>query len=142
MALDSPLPDLGEGEVECMDVEEVLRRQVHPSFFDRGEPSSQAFRPTKKDAGCLSTRREAMPPKDAFEAHIDAGFASAGTWGISVGEVLAVELRVVDDSELPSVPPCHAYIDFRGKSDKQTERAAKALKRKAITRGCLYAIPE
>ena len=43
------------GEVELVDPSEVLRRQVHPTFMDDGQPSSQAFVPTKKDEGKLSS---------------------------------------------------------------------------------------
>ncbi|MGH3831392.1 MAG: hypothetical protein ACRDRS_13255 [Pseudonocardiaceae bacterium] len=117
---------------------EILRRQIHPKFLDRGQPSGQAFRPTMKDAGCLSTRREAMSAKDACEAHLAEGFASAGTWGVSVSAVNEAGCRAVDDSQVAGAPDHHVYIDFRHQSGKQIERSAKAFKRNAIERGCLY----
>ena len=137
-----PSQQLINGERECADSSEVLRRQVHPGFIDRGSPSSQAFRPTKKDAEQLSTRREAMTAEAAYRAHVAEGLASAGTWGVSVSEIAGVALRAIDDSALPSVPEHHAYIDFRGCSKGHTERAAKALKRAAVERGCLYSSSE
>jgi len=40
------------------DGDELLFRQVHPSFIRDGRPSGQAFRPTKKDDGsCPSLAR-------------------------------------------------------------------------------------
>lgn len=138
MGPERPFPELGEDEFVLTEGVEILRRQVHPTFLDRGQPSSQAFRPTMKDAGCLSTRRAAMSTKDAYEAHLAEGFASAGTWGISVSAVDEAGCRAVDDSQLAGVPDHHAYIDFRNQSGKQIERSAKALKRNAIERGCLH----
>jgi hypothetical protein len=138
MGSDQPFHELREDEFILTEKGEVLRRQVHPTFLDRGQPSSQAFRPTTKDNGCLSTRREAMSAEDSYNAHLAEGFASAGTWGVSVNTVDIVGCRAVDDSQLAGVPDHHAYIDFRHQSGKQIERTAKALKRDAIERGCLH----
>jgi hypothetical protein len=139
---DIPHPRLAIGESECVDEGEVLRRQVHPSWMDRGSPSSQAFKPTAKDDGQLSVRRESMSPEDAYRAHVESGLQSVGTWGVSVAEIRGTAGRAVDDSALPDVPEQHAYIDMRAFSPKQSERAAKALKRAALTRDCLYSPPE
>lgn len=130
--------ELGGNESVLTEGVEILRRQVHPNFLDRGQPSSQAFRPTMKDAGCLSTRREAMSAKDAYETHFAEGFASAGTWGVSVSAANEADCRAVDDSQVAGTPDRHAYIDFRHLSGRQIERSAKALKRNAIERGCLH----
>ena len=78
------------------DDEELLFRQVHPSFVRDGRPSSQAFRPTAKDEGKLSVARGSLTtPAGAFEVHTTGlGLPSAGTWAVTVGECDAVaELR-------------------------------------------------
>jgi hypothetical protein len=44
MGSDQPFHELHEDEFILTGKGEVLRRQVHPTFLDRGQPSSQAFR--------------------------------------------------------------------------------------------------
>src|SRR5438309_2009863 len=94
----------------------MMYRQVHPNWVDDGRPSSQAFRPTKKDEKMLSVARGSMTsPEGAFRHYRETrGLQSAGTWGVTVGEAGAVELGCPADP----VPgdPCHALIDFRGLS--------------------------
>lgn len=79
-----------------------------------------------------------MSPEEAYRAHISSGFDSAGTWGISVSEVENAKSRVIDDSAVPDTPEHHAYIDMRGFSSKQIERASKIMKQAALSRGCLF----
>jgi hypothetical protein len=47
------------------DTEEMLFRQVHPSWVDDGVPSSQASIPTKKDEGELSIARGSLTTAEA-----------------------------------------------------------------------------
>ena len=70
------------------DDDEVLFRQVHPSFVRDGRPSSQAFRPTPKDEGKLSVARGSLTtPPAAFRLYTEGlGLPSVGTWGVTVGE--------------------------------------------------------
>lgn len=74
--------------------QEFLYRQVHPQWIVEGEPSSQAFRPTKKDEGMLSIALGSKTTaEDAFLHHTQVlKLASGGTWAVTVGEVAAVEL--------------------------------------------------
>lgn len=129
---------LEDGEMVLEDKVEVLWRQVHPNFLQDGVISSLAFRPFPRDAGMLSVRRESYGADRAYRDHVHVGNVSAGTWGISVGEVLETGARAVDDSALPERPEAHAYVDYRYLSRKQTEAAAKRLRAVAMVRGRAY----
>lgn len=129
---------LQDGEEGVDDKLEVLWRQVHPSFVHDGEISSQAFRPTPKDAGKLSVRRQAFGAERAYHDHLRLGYLTAGTWGVGVGEVEEAAARTVDDSALPDRPESHAYVDYRHLSRRQVETAAKRLKSAAGARGKAY----
>lgn len=76
------------GEVPLDDSDELLYRQVHPSWVQDGVPTSQAFGPTKKDEGKLSVDRGSLTTaKDSFRHHTGTlGLKSEGTWAIAVGE--------------------------------------------------------
>ena len=130
---------LTEGELLLEEQSEVLRRQAHPHFVHNGTISSQAFRPTPGDAGQLSVRRESLSAEDAFKDHCDTyGLKSAGTWGVSVGEVIEAGARTIDDSATPDAPKAHAYIDFRSLNPRETQKVSKILKNYAHRRGRLY----
>jgi hypothetical protein len=133
-----PLP-LAEEELLLQEQAEVLRRQVHPTFFHNGEITSQAFRPTPSDGGQLSVRRESLSAESAFKDHCETyGLESAGTWGISVGEVREAGARAIDDSAKPDTPKAHAYIDFRSLSPSDIKKVSRILKSRAHHRGRLY----
>jgi hypothetical protein len=119
------------------DTAELLFRQVHPHFFD-GEPTNGAFRPGSNDEGELSVARESLTTaEEAFVRHTQGrGLQSVGTWGLSVGEVIAVELNTIPNP-LPE-DPAHSFVDFRGLSRRQCEVKSKLLRRHAVDRGCLY----
>jgi len=130
--------DAQTAERRLHEPDEFLYRQVHPQWIVDSEPSSQAFKPTKKDGGMLSIALGSKTTaEDAFLHHTHAlKLASGGTWAVTVGEVAAVELssfeRSLDDS------PAHGLIDFRGLSRRATELKAKLLLAGARDRGCLY----
>ena len=124
--------------------EELLFRQVHPSFVRDGRPSSQAFRPTAKDAGKLSVARGSLTtPSAAFELFTAGlGLPSAGTWAVTVGECREQVLNVFPDP-LTSPPekvtdPAHAVVDFTPHSKSQGEAKGARLARKAVDRGRLH----
>ncbi len=126
------------------DDEELLFRQVHPSFVRDGRPSSQAFRPTAKDEGKLSVARSSLTTAaDAFELHTTGlGLPSAGTWAVTVGECREQVLNVLPDP-LTSPPdkvndPAHALVDFTPHSKSQGEAKGARLARKAVERGRLH----
>jgi hypothetical protein len=121
--------------------DEQLYRQVHPSWVADGVPSSLAFRPTPKDEGMLSIALASkIAPEDAYLHHTkDLGFASEGTWAVTVGEAAAAG-RGSFAQPLPD-SPAHGFIDFRGLSRKHAEVAAKVLLARARERGRLYPPP-
>lgn len=117
---------------------EVLYRQVHPLWIADGEPSSQAFKPTKKDEGMLSIAVGSKTTAEKAFLHHTQGLklASAGTWAVTVGEVAAVELSSFDQPRESS--PAHGFIDFRALARRAMESKAKLLVAKARERGCMY----
>jgi hypothetical protein len=122
---------------------EVLLRQVHPLQLDEDAVvQSAAFVPGSNDSGLLSTLRESVGPGPAFARWTDAGYESAGTWGISVGEAVSASLTCVDDSGRPDVPADHASIEFNGLSRKGMRKAGRVLRDAALARGCLHAAPD
>lgn len=131
----------GEGpsaERQLNDPHELLYRQVHPNWIDDGEPSSQAFKPTKKDEGMLSIALGSKTTaEDAFRHHTETlGLASGGTWAVSVEEASDVELRAYEQPLDNS--PAHGFIDFRNTGGSAAERKAKQLRVNARDRGCLH----
>lgn len=132
-----------DAEVDRLtDRSELLYRQVHPSWLKDGQPSSQAFKPTPKDDGKLSTARSALTTaEDAYLHHTGAlELQSAGTWAVTVGEVEAepVPLAAYGDPVDEPVPdPAHAYIKYPG-DRKVIETKAKLLRAKAGERGRLH----
>jgi hypothetical protein len=133
-----PFVPLRDDEQQLEDQQEILWRQIHPGFLHDGEVSSQAFRPTPKDDGKVSMRRQAFGAGRAYVDHQRLGFRTAGTWGVSVGEVMHTQARAVDDASAPGRPEAHAYIDYRHLNRRQTEATAKLLKVAAIARGRAY----
>ena len=126
------------------DGEELLFRQVHPSFVRDGRPSSQAFRPMPKDDGKLSVARGALTTSGAaYDLFVNGlGFPSAGTWGITVAECSEQNLSVFPDP-LQAPPenvadPAHAVVDFSPHSKSQAEARGARLARKASQRGILH----
>lgn len=125
-------------ERQLDDPDEPLYRQAHPHWIVDGEPSSQAFKPTKKDEGMLSVALGSKTTaENAFLHHTQVlNLASGGTWAVTAGEVAAVEL---DCFEQPlENNHAHGFIDFRNLGRKPMEAKAKVLLAKARERGCLY----
>ena len=125
---------------------EVLYRQIHPEFIENGLPTSQPFRPTRKDQGRLSVDRSSVTSaSDSFDLFIDSGFASAAVYGLSVGEFGFENLPCLEDpieeSPTTAANAAHAFVDFTAHSDGQWKNISKRLKRKAIERGQLHPLP-
>jgi hypothetical protein len=120
------------------DASEVLLRQVHPSFLQDGEPSSQAFVPTPKDEGQLSIARGSLTTAESAFLHYTTVLQkdSAGTWGVTVGEASGASLNSFD-APRPDVP-AHGFIDFRSLSVNQARRKGQVLKGWARERGRIY----
>jgi hypothetical protein len=126
------------GDQLLSDPDECLYRQVHPSWVVDGVPSSQAFKPTKKDEGMLSVALGSKTTPEGSYAHHtqELGQASAGTWAVTVHETTGAGLcsyaQPLEDS------PAHGFIDFREFSRGQTETKAKLLLGRARARGRLH----
>lgn len=138
-------PALVEGERLIDDQEEILLRQAAPKqLIDEGAPSWEVFRPKSQDEDRLSTRQGSfMTAQQAFEAHVNDGYQSAGTWAVSVAEAEAVDAPVIDDAALPGMPLAHASVDFRGMASKQVKmNAAIRLATFAQARGCLFPVED
>ncbi len=127
-----------EPDKRLSDSDELLHRQVHPSFLRDGRPTSQAFGPTPKDEGGLSVSRHSRAtPEVAYRRHTEQkALKSAGVWSIKVGECNHLELEAYDDA-LPD-DDAHALVDFRGLSKGIVEKKAKQLAELARQRGRLY----
>lgn len=141
-------PVLGDDEVGLdADSEELIWRNVHPTWIDKGKITSQVFRPTPKDSGQLSGAREEMVTAETHyhEFTTELGLDSSGVWAISVREASGAGVRCVYDAESISKPdPCptgHTYIDYRGHSGNKIKRIGSALRDSAEERGRRHPTP-
>jgi hypothetical protein len=123
--------------------DEVLFRQIHPYFFENGEPTSQAFTPTVKDAGKLSVDRSAITgAKESYELYTTTGRRSAAVYGLSVAEfhshgIVCHADPIEQSNEMPA-NPAHAFAGFHAFAVNQQKIKAKRLKHVAIARGVLH----
>lgn len=122
--------------------ETELYRQVSRSWLgEDGEPTSQAFKPTKKDEGLLSVYDgDKIKEEDAWDHYTQVlGLNSAGILRVSCGECQQIDLQVRPD---PKPHPAHAVIDFSGFSRNAIQKKAKALLGFALERAWRYPRPE
>lgn len=128
----------GTGHIALTDEAEVLLRQVHPDQVqENGVPDSSAFMAKAPHNFLLSTRREAVGARRAYEDWTET-HASDGTYGISVGEIGQVALSAFDDSADEGMPEGHASVDFTDVPDSQARKRARKLRDAAVQRGRLY----
>lgn len=128
---------------QLTDDAEVLFRQVHPSFIQGSEPSSQPFLPTPKDDDKLSVDRASLTtPPEAHALFTSNGRRSAAVYGLSAGEFGAERLPCFFDPLEATVEdpanPAHAYADYSAHGTAQQKNKAKRLKQKALARGRLH----
>ena len=120
------------------DDEQTLHRQVHPSWVQDGRITSQAFSPTPKDVGLLSTydgRQITAEPSFIHYTTVQKR-AALGTVTVTAVEVVAVGLPWRLD---PEPFPEHAVIDFTGVPTAGKVKAkAQALAERARNRGWTY----
>lgn len=135
------MPDADNVE-ELADADELLWRNVHPSWVEAdGKISSQAFRPTSKDGGLLSTARSSkVTAAEHYDEHTVArGLASSGIWAVSVGEATALSLPSLYDEHSAAIPQRapkgHTSIDFTGLSGGAARKAGGTLRDHAEARG-------
>ncbi|MEO5335237.1 MAG: hypothetical protein H7839_24775 [Magnetococcus sp. YQC-5] len=120
-----------------MDDTTLLLRQIHPCFFQNGQVSSQAFRPTPKDENRLSVYDgDQITPQQAWEHFTRMPrCTSIGVMGVTVAECAALLLPTHPD---PAPFPEHAIIDFSACTKSQVEKKAKQLRMQATARDWLY----
>lgn len=140
---------LADGEEVLVDLDEIYFRQCPPAYVDGGVPSVRMFEESSADGGKLSGARSAKTTaRDAYEYRVRTGEQvgrplTAGTWGVTVGEVEDAGSRAVDDSRVlgEGAPPGHTYLDYRHLKDldKPSRRAVRArLHQAAIVRGRIW----
>ena len=113
----------------------LLLRQINPSWLRNGRPTSQAFKPTKKDGKQLSFYDgDMVTPEESWRHYTkELGFASAGTMGITVDECEGFAVK-----RKPEDFPAHVVIDFSANSGSEIRTTARLLATKARERGWLY----
>jgi len=122
-----------------MNAHTLLLRQIHPSWIQNGQPSSLAFKPSKKDKNLLSVYDgDCITPEDSYFHYTEIlKFCSECVFGVTQEESKAEGLTARKDP-LPESAH-HSVIDFSScASESIRDRAAKVLKSKAIARGCLF----
>lgn len=120
-----------------MNTSTLLYRQINPSWVQGDNVTSQAFKPTPKDNKKLSVYDSDIVNAEASWRHFTEaqGLSSVGVLAVSVAECDEQALPVVPD---PNTFPAHALIDFSKESGSSTERKAKVLRTKAMSRGWQY----
>lgn len=123
--------------------DEMLYRQVHPSWLREGRITSQVFNPFPKDKGLLSVTREEMTTAEAtYSLFTSRGFFSVGVVAVKVEECSQTALEAYHDPEDKAgfEDPAHSVIDFRAliNLDKERKRRAQVLADKAKQRGFIY----
>lgn len=120
-----------------MNDETLLYRQIHPGWIQQNRVTSQAFRPTPKDAQQLSVYDGDLITAEASWDHYTniQGLVSDGVMAVAVAECRTHGLPVKSD---PETFREHALIDFREFTRKQMATKAKLLSATANTRGWQY----
>lgn len=120
--------------------ETLLLRQASPSqlTYD-GSLTSAIFKPSQEHGFLLSTLHGRVGAEEAHRRHCEAGYQSAGTWGLSINEVKAAGLAAWEDGDTtPETPIDHVTIPMQHIGRSQRERKAKQLKEAADARGRLF----
>lgn len=132
--------ELRDCEYELDDADELLWRQVHPRFVRDGVVAAEGFVGPKPGTSEISVVRSSVRSSDlARTYHTETlGLDSAGTWAVSVSEVLDGQGRSIDDANCPDVDtPGHAYVDLRLLSKNERKQARVVLAAAATNRGQL-----
>ncbi len=131
------LPALTSGEGVVDGSDENLWRNQNPSWVDsNGKVTSQLFKPTPKDLGCVSVARSTVVTAEAHfvEFTTELELASVGVWGVTVDQTVAeakrrdLPIRCVDDHTITTSPRGHAYIDHRALSPNQSSKLGAGLR--------------
>lgn len=123
--------------------EEVLYRQIHPTFMHEGVPSSGSFMPSKKDEHKLSLDRSSLVTAEASHvAYLATGLESEAVYGLEVrefgAEAIDCEEDPIERSETAPENKAHALADYSPFNPSKQKNISKRLKIKAVARGCLH----
>lgn len=120
-----------------MTPETLLLRQIHPSFVQGGRVTSQAFRPTPKDAYLLSVENgDRVSAAAAWQRFVEnPACRSCGVQALLLAECTAQDLPVIEDGK-PF--PEHCSVDFSAYSKGVIEKKSKILRARAGARGWLF----
>jgi hypothetical protein len=125
------------------DGDEILSRQIHPSFLVDGHVASSPFAPSAKDDNRLSVDRSSITTAaSSFELYTHNGYQSIAVYGLKVGEFESEGIPCHSDplsaTSTQKANPAHAYADYTGAGTNQSKKIAKRLRNYAVTRGCLH----
>ena len=121
--------------------DELLFRQIHPTCIapKTGEPSSQAFCPSKKDNYKLSVDRSSLTTAEESYSLYTENWESVAVYGLTVGEFKGKKIPCVGNPL--SENPAHALADYNRHHKSKHRQIAKRLKELALKRGELYSPP-
>jgi len=121
--------------------ETLLYRQVNESWVQQGVPSSQTFRPTKKDEGKPSVYDgDIIESAEASYLHWteELELSSVGVLAVTQGECSGLDRSLPVNTDGDPFP-AHATIDFNVCESKgEIKRLAGELTRLAVERGWQY----
>jgi hypothetical protein len=125
------------------DGKEVLLRQIHPTFIENGEPSSDRFRPSDEDENMLSLDRSLLvTPSESHANYVASGRLSAAVFGLSVSEFESETIPCSEDpleaTATAPANPAHSLADYSVHLMRQQKIIGKRLKRVAVARGRLH----
>lgn len=117
-----------------MQPETLLHRQIPSVWVQEDRPTSQAFRPTEKDEGLLSTYDgdQISAPLSWRHYTVVLSLESYGVCSIAVAECSGLNLPVRPD---PDEFPEHVVVDFTTLGRSEMDRKAKKLRDRATVRG-------
>ena len=116
---------------------------MHPSWVQQDNISSQAFtttsqafKPSLKDESKLSVYNgEKLTAESSYQHFVQDGKKSAGVLAVTPDECTQNNLTSFEDNDPFDG---HSVICFDGKTKGETDKIAKKLKGRALTRGWLY----
>lgn len=134
------------GMEEITAKEDILLRQINPTFIQSGRIGSQSFKPFPRDDGYLSVHeKDKITPKEAHRIFTEIkGFNSENVAGVSISEVNSIDLQAYSDQsedgpspEADALDDAHASINFNELEKSDIKSKSKTLSRLANDRGFL-----
>jgi hypothetical protein len=118
----------------------LLLRQIHPDWIVDGRVTSQAFKPTKKDEGRVSTEDgDRTTAEDSYNRYIQ-NYDSDGVMAVTVQECTDLQLPILSEPNKHS--EYHTVIDYGRSTRRQIKDNAGILTAHARRRGWLYQLVE